>query len=243
MTEEKNKISKKKIDAEMGQALFSDTERFEMWFAAYWKPAAIAAAVIAVLTALVFWAVTAKNNADKKAAFALADANTAEELSAALKAYDGHPGTVMARYRLAKILMDSEKYQEAAKELDKISTEDAVLSAKAKLAAAYAAELSGDTKGAISRFLAVENTMQFSAAARAEAGYSAGRLLIKAKDLKQAKAVLGRTALLGSGSAAVGYWTENAKQTLIAIDNGEYAAPKAAPKALPARKKAAKAAK
>ena len=37
----------KKIDAEIGQALFSDTERFEMWFATYWKPAIIVAIVAA----------------------------------------------------------------------------------------------------------------------------------------------------------------------------------------------------
>ena len=46
--------NKKKINAEIGQALFSDTERFEMWFATYWKPACIVAIIIAVLVAVIF---------------------------------------------------------------------------------------------------------------------------------------------------------------------------------------------
>ena len=54
MTEEKNKISKKKIDAEMGQALFSDTERFEMWFAENWKKTAAVSLIIVIAISAAF---------------------------------------------------------------------------------------------------------------------------------------------------------------------------------------------
>ena len=66
--------NKKKIDAEIGQALFSDTERFEMWFATYWKPACFVAIIAAVLAAVIFGIATARSSADRKAAFELTDA-------------------------------------------------------------------------------------------------------------------------------------------------------------------------
>ena len=246
MAEVSKKNQKTKLDSEIGQALFTDTERFEMWFSAYWKPAAAVAVVAAVLAAGAFWAVSARNAAEKKAAFALADANTVEELTAAINENAGHAGVGIARYRLAKILIDSEKYQEALRQLDAVSQDasvDALLAAKARLSAGYACELSGSKKEAISRFLAVESNAVLPAAQRAEAGYCAGRLLIQSGDLEQARAVLGRTALLGSGNAGTGYWTENAKQTLLAVESGEYAPPAAGKQAKPAPAKPAPAVK
>ena len=234
--------NKKKIDAEIGQALFSDTERFEMWFATYWKPATAAALVIAVLAAIIFWIASARSSAEKKAAFELADAASVEEISAALKKHSGHAGAAAARFRLAKLQMEAKKYQEASKEFDKvanISGADATLVAKAKLASGYACELAGSYKDAISRFLAVEGNFDLPAALRAEAGYCAGRLLLKAGDVKQAKTVLGRTGIIAGKTPAVAYWTENAKQTLIAIDNGEYIKAAPAKKAAPVKKAAA----
>ena len=242
------KNQKKKIDAEIGQALFSDAERFEMWFSAYWKPAAGVAVVIAVLAAAAFWAVSARSAAERKAAFALADANTVEELTAAITENAGHAGVGIARYRLAKLLIDSEKYQEALKQLDAVSADNSVdplLAAKARLSAGYACELEKNIKESTRRFLAVESDTTLPAAQRAEAGYSAGRLLVQTGDTAQAKAVLGRTALLGAGSSGTGYWTENARQTLLALENGEYTAsaakkPVAVPvKATPAKAKPA----
>ena len=222
-----NKNQKKKIDAEIGQALFSDTERFEMWFSAYWKPAAGVAVVIAVLAAAAFWAVSASRAAERKAAFALADANTVEELTAAIAGNAGHAGVGIARYRLAKLLIDSEKYPEALKQLEAVSADssaDPMLAAKARLSAGYVCELEKNINESIRRFLAVEGDSALPAAQRAEAGYSAGRLLIQTGDTAQAKAVLGRTALLSVGNSGTGYWTDNARQTLLALENGEYAA-------------------
>jgi len=240
------KIQKKKIDAEIGQALFSDTERFEMWFSTYWKPAAGVAVVIAVLAAAAFWAVTARSAAERKAAFALADANTVEELRSAISENAGHAGVGIARYRLAKLLIDSEKYQEALKQLDAVSADNSVdptLAAQARLSAGYVSELEKNFKEAIRRFLAVESDTTLPAAQRAEAGYSAGRLLIQTGDTAQAKAVLGRTGLLGTGSSGTGYWTENARQTLLALEDGEKSASAAKKSAAaPAKAKPVKAA-
>ena len=152
----------KKIDSEIGQALFSDTERFEMWFAAYWKPVTVVAVILAVLTAVVFWVATARSAAERKAAFELADAATEAELTAVLKKYPDHAGSAVARFRLAKLFLDAKKYQEALKELDAFanaSGADATLAAQAKMAAGYACELSNNIKDAIPRFLAVESAI------------------------------------------------------------------------------------
>ncbi len=235
---EKDK-KQKQIDSQIGQALFSDTERFEMWFSTYWKPAMGVALIIAVAAAVVFGVITSRNAADKKAAFMLADASTVEELTAALKKYPDHAGSAVARFRLAKMLNDSGKHAEASAQFDQVVKEAADtpdLAARAALAAGYAAELSGSTKEAVKRFSAVESDLRYPASQRAEAGYCAGRLLVKNGDLQQAKSILGRTAMMGSANAGTGYWTENAKQTMIAIDNGEYSKKSPGPKAVQVKK-------
>ena len=225
--------NKKKIDAEIGQALFSDTERFEMWFATYWKPACFVAIIAAVLAAVSFGIATARSSADRKAAFELTDAATVSEISAALKKHPNHAGAAIARFRLAKLQLDAKNYKDAIAEFDKIANTsgvEATLAGKAKLASGYACELAGKKKEAVPRFLAVESNLELPAALRAEAGYNAGRLLIQTGDEKQAKTVLGRTGMISGNTQTVSYWTENAKQMLIAIDNGEYKKAPAKPK-------------
>ena len=217
--------NKKKIDAEIGQALFSDTERFEMWFATYWKPACFVAIIVAVLAAVIFGIATARSSADRKAAFELTDAATVSEISAALKKHPNHAGAAIARFRLAKLQLDAKNYKDAIAEFDKIANTsgvEATLAGKAKLASGYACELAGKKKEAVPRFLAVESNLELPAALRAEAGYNAGRLLIQTGDEKQAKTVLGRTGMISGNTQTVSYWTGNAKQMLIGIDNGEY---------------------
>ena len=217
--------NKKKIDAEIGQALFSDTERFEMWFATYWKPACFVAIIAAVLAAVIFGIATARSSANRKAAFELTDAATVSEISAALKKHPNHAGAAIARFRLAKLQLDAKNYKDAIAEFDKIANTsgvEATLAGKAKLASGYACELAGKKKEAVPRFLAVESNLELLAALRAEAGYNAGRLLIQTGDEKQAKTVLGRTGMISGNTQTVSYWTGNAKQMLIGIDNGEY---------------------
>ena len=217
--------NKKKIDAEIGQALFSDTERFEMWFATYWKPACFVAIIAAVLAAVIFGIATARSSADRKAAFELTDAATVSEISAALKKHPNHAGAAIARFKLAKLQLDAKNYKDAIAEFDKIANTsgvEATLAGKAKLASGYACELAGKKKEAVPRFLAVESNLELPAALRAEAGYNAGRLLIQTGDEKQAKTVLGRAGMISGNTQSVSYWTGNAKQMLIGIDNGEY---------------------
>ena len=217
--------NKKKIDAEIGQALFSDTERFEMWFATYWKPACFVAIIAAVLAAVIFGIATARSSADRKAAFELTDAATVSEISAALKKHPNHAGAAIARFRLAKLQLDAKNYKDAIAEFDKIANTsgvEATLAGKAKLASGYACELAGKKKEAVPRFLAVESNLELPAALRAEAGYNAGRLLVQTGDEKQAKTVLGQTGMISGNTQSVSYWTGNAKQMLIGIDNGEY---------------------
>ena len=129
--------NKKKMDAEIGQALFSDTERFEMWFATYWKPACIVAIAASILAAIVFWIASARSSADRKAAFELTDAATAAEISAALKKHPDHAGAAMARFRLATIQLAEKNYKDAVAEFDKIANTSGVdtsLAAQAKIA-------------------------------------------------------------------------------------------------------------
>ena len=70
----------RKMNSELKQALFSDTERFEMFFAAHWKKIAVIAVAAALLAAIIFGIWMAWCNARKQAAAELADAATVTEL-------------------------------------------------------------------------------------------------------------------------------------------------------------------
>ncbi len=220
-----NKTSRnKKLNSELSHALLNDMERLEYGFATYWKQITAVAVVLVIVVILAFWAVSARNRANREAAFALADAVTVEELTAALEQYSSAPGAAAARYRLVKLLIDAKDFEAAVRELRRVIEAQPAepLLGSARVTEAYLYESMGKPEAAAKEFAALGTSMELSQALRAEANANAGRLFIQLKDLNQAASCLTRAANLVPDRESARWWHENARAMLIALEAGEY---------------------
>ncbi|MCQ2378086.1 MAG: hypothetical protein MJ016_02610, partial [Victivallaceae bacterium] len=92
--------TKRRIDRSIGSALFSDTERMEMWFADHWKRIAVAAVALVVAVTAVFAVVRYARAREVEAARTLQKAPTDAELTQALDKYHDSVGAPYERTRL-----------------------------------------------------------------------------------------------------------------------------------------------
>jgi hypothetical protein len=213
----------KELNAQMGQALFNDIERMEMWYSSNWKRFAVYAVAAAVLVAVVFGAYQYITNSNKKSSYAFADATTQEELVKVLAANPSHPSAAMARFRLAKILIDSAKYADAIKELTTLTNNantDNSLKGNAMLSLAFCQELNGKTSDAATTFDKIGKDISFNDAIRTEAKYHAARLFIKDKKFDKAAALL--KSIKTKKSQITAFWASNAEMLLISLEAGDF---------------------
>lgn len=214
----------KQLDALILNALKSDVGRFETFFATYWKQIVIVAVALVVVITVGYGYSAISSNAARKAAFALADASTTDELNSVLKKYADNPGAASARLRLVKLLAADKKYDEALQELNIIinaKPEESLLG-KAMLTSAYLQELKGSYEKAAAEFEAIGLRTELSAKVRAEANTNAGRLYLQLKNLDKAAAALKQASTPVQGSASATAWSMEAKSLLIALENNEY---------------------
>lgn len=215
MATTKVKKDSKVLNKEIGNALFSDDERFEMFFAANWKKIMAAAVAVVVVITLVFAIRLHIANNAKRASARLATASTAADLEKALAENADAAGADAARFRLAGMYIADKKYAQAQVVLDKlaVSAAEPSLRNKANLSAAYMSEMSGKLAEAAQRFSAIAALHANPAAMRAEAAYAAGRLYLALNKKTEAKQVLNHLQLMetSSGSNAVVFWKERAQ--------------------------------
>lgn len=212
-----NNKDNKALNAELSNALLTDSERLLFGFLKYWKPiVGVVVAILAVL--LVYSAVTHfRAKSERAAAEALSAAETTEEIRAALVKHGNHASADGTRKRLAKQLIADGKYDEALKELAPMLA-DGELSAR--MLEGYLFELKKQPAEAAAKFAAIAGNPALDAFNRSEAKYAAGRLYIQLKDLKKAEAVLALET--AAQSQAVQYWNSNAKQLLLELRNGDF---------------------
>ena len=206
----------KALNKEIGEALFTDEERLELFFAKHWKKL-LAAALIAVVAITAAFAVHKHAEAAKKADSAkLAQAKSIAEIEAAIAAAPKARGVDAARFRLAKLYTDDKKFDQARKVLAAISagSEDPAARDRASLNSAYLLELEGKTADAAQSFAVIVGAASASAAARAEAAYSAGRLYVQLKQPAEAKKVLARLQTIKATpeQPVVGEWKNRAAE-------------------------------
>ena len=215
----------KKIDSGMGEALFSDRERFEMWFTENWKKTAIISFAIVVVLSLAFG--VAGYIADSKAAGAaeLSAATTVDTLKAALEKHPDNPASAMARLRMANMLFDAERYNDAITYLTAIANDadaDSVLVATAKLNIAKALELSGKLEEAAKAFSASAAAANDNFSIKCEAAFSAARLFAKLGKTASALEEIQNLDAANGAQNAVSPYAADAAALKIAIENGEY---------------------
>ena len=220
MSTTKVKKNSKALNAEIENALFNDVERWEIFFTSHWKQTiAIAVGVVLVVTAAFAWH-HHNVKARRTAAEQLGAADTVAELERVIAKYPDAPGVALARYRLALRLIEEKKYDPAIRELAKVtSSGDISLRGKARLAEAYATELSGKLADAALKFTAL-GTGDANASVKCEAIYSAGRLYVKLGKKAEAKAVLKNAPgiALPEGSESAAYWKASAVELLNSIE-------------------------
>lgn len=214
MATTKVKADSKALNKEIGNALFSDDERFEMFFAANWKKILVAALAVVVAITAIFAFRLHSSNAKKQAAAKLTEAATPAALEKALAENADAAGVDAARFRLAGMYVAEKKYDQALQVFDKLAATAAEtnLRDKARLNAAYMMEMAGKNADAAQRFAAVAAPGTTSPAVRAEAAYGAGRLFIALGKKEDAKKILVQlnTLELPQDVQSAGYWKERA---------------------------------
>ena len=214
-----------KID--MGQALFSDRERFVMWFSENWKRTAIISLAVVVAISVAFGIKNHIEDSRAKAAAELAAASTVETLKAALQKHPGSSAAPIAKLRLANMLFDKANYAEAIpylQEAANASDADIVVKNAAKMNCAKALELTGKIEDAAKAFsaIAAENGISFSV--KSEAAFNAARLYAKLGKTKAALEEIQNISVSGNttGNPMMNVYVESANSLKIAIENGEY---------------------
>ena len=211
----------KKIE-HLEKELFSDRERMEIWIAENWKKCIYIAGATVVAVVAIFAGISYSNKRNAAAAAALSGAE-ADALPAVIEKYAGHPAEAIARIRLARALQDKKDYTAAKEQYKKVlSMENCAdfLRSSAALEAAFCEELSGNDKAGCAAFAAIEADSLQNAAVRAEAGYHAGRLLIKLGDFAKAETLLKRLSVPMISGGEV--WAFQSAQLLAALKNGEF---------------------
>lgn len=220
-----NKSNNKKIDSNMGVALFSDRERFEMWFAENWKKTAIISLAVVVIISLAF-GIVGKISENKAAGAAeLAAATTVDTLKAALAKHSDNPASPMARLRMANMLFDAARYSDATAYLKEIVDDadaDQTLIATARLNIAKALELSGKREEAAKAFSSSAAASAGNFSIKCESAFSAARLLAKLGKTAAALEEIQSIEAAQNAQNAMNPYAADAAALKVAIESGEY---------------------
>ena len=204
---------KKALNAEVSKALMGENGEIIIWVLQNWKKMFGVICAILALILIITGINSYRESQFQKGSEAFGIAANADEIRAALAKFSSHAAADQARVRLAKILVEEKKYDEAVKELAVV---DAVA---ARMMTGYIYELQQKDKDALGAFSAVLNDLQADAVYRAEAKYASARLLIRQKDFKKAQEILKMTLPQSAGAIA---WEESSKQLLTQLDNGDF---------------------
>ncbi|MCQ2353095.1 MAG: hypothetical protein MJ033_06425 [Victivallaceae bacterium] len=220
----KKEMQKKELNRQIGAALFSDTERMEMWFVEHWKSVVAVAVIVLVAGTATFGFWKYREYQYESAVDALRNAATVEALEQTLALYADCDAAVAARFRLANLLLQKKDYKNAAAQFQMIAKDPAAspdLAENARLMQIGSTELAGDLKLAAKEYAALGNDARISPARRAEADHAACRLLLDFGDVKAAEAILSKERLVG-GSMMLAYWNGQLDALSLSIKNGDF---------------------
>lgn len=196
-------MAKKDIKgSQLGESLFSDRERMELWFAANWKKCVVLTfAVILIAGAAAAWHYFAqKNDAEFREKLGAAKV---EEIAGIIAEKPEHPAVPAARLRLANGLLAKGDVKGAKAEFDNLAAAAkaaVALQECGKIGSANCLELLGETQEARKSYQVLADDAANSLPTRAEAGFHAARLLIAAGNNAEAEKMLQKIADLGSNA-------------------------------------------
>ncbi len=206
-------MSKKHKEENIYEATYDEMSKFESFFVSHWRK--IVQTCGAALTVLILYLVFNYFNqiSETKAAGEISQANTVEELNAIISKYSSHPAVDFAKVRLAQILFNDKKYDEAQKIYIQLSfSKYPDISLRAKLNQAYLMEVQGKKNEAATIFSEISGTPGMPEEIRAESAYNAARIYGNLGEKDKSKKVLeflNRTAETAKSEA---FWSEKAKR-------------------------------
>ena len=211
--------NKKDVNAE------NQNKTYEAWFNANFKKCICGAVVLVVAAAVIIAGVLIckQKNSAAKARLLAADIENVESIIAESP---DHADVAITRMRIGNELLTMKKWKEAREQFVKISdiADAAVfLRDSARLAAASCLEQLNDFDAAAKEFAAIEADNSASVQVRSEAGYNAGRMMLKSGKISEAEKILQNVAAMTGSSP----WIGLSRNTLIAIKNGDFAVPAA----------------
>jgi len=185
------KKDKKNLDREIRSALLEDVEYVTALVTAQWKKIVIGGIIIIIAVGIFYSMSLNAERKERRAGDALAAAVTEQQLCDALKEFPDYAASNNAYLRLARIYTAEKKYDLARQQYRKIAANGAStdMLCRIRLEEAYLLELEGKPKEAAAAFRAAADNA-VSTAARIEALYGAGRLMLSQGNKNEAKILL-----------------------------------------------------
>ena len=206
------------------EEISEDFDRFEAWVIENGKYLVAGCIVLVLLVAVVFTVIVVRSSMARKNVEMFAQANTQEEITAALEKAPSAVSAPSARFRLASIYLEKKDYNAARVQFELIAKDGSnpFLAEKASLSLGYLDELTGKKAEALKVFAGIADNIQTFPDLRAEAAYAAGRIYFEQKNYERARTYLSRFRPdSGTVTGVWGTYANTLLQKLPAIPSAE----------------------
>lgn len=208
----------KKVDKDnIIEEAYDEMSQFEDFFVSHWPKILNVSVGVLILFAIYMIFSSYGGKRELEASLAFTKAKTVQELQKAITANPSNPAANFARLRIAKLLTDEKKYDDALKvcrEITPVSNTPETYW-QAKLDEGYLLELSNKKEEAAEAFSKVSSDIKFPVSVRNEASFSAARIFLAVG--KKDRAIAAAKSMDSSPNAG-DFWTEQTKSLVQQIN-------------------------
>jgi len=213
-------MAKKDNDHELADILLDDFDKFEHFFVGNWRQIIVACVVVVIVVTIGAIILSVKQGNEYKAASAIANAETVEELNKVIGEYASYPEINSARLKLAMQYLEKKEYDKATDQFRELSILPITneLQWRARLNIAYIKELQDRKDEAIQDFVQIGSDGSLPEAVRVQANYSAGRINVELGNNDAAKPLLKLADIPSEYGKANHLWSEQARDLLSRLN-------------------------
>lgn len=208
----------KKIDKDnIIEEAYDEMSQFEDFFVSHWPKILNASVGVLILFALYMVFSSYGSKREIEASLEFTKAKTVQDLQKAIAANPSNPAANFARLRMAKLLTDEKKYDDAIKACREITPVSGTPETywQAKLDEGYLLELSNKKEEAAEAFSKIGSDIKLPVSVRNEASFSAARIFYAVG--KKDRAIAAAKSM-DSAPNAGDFWTEQAKSLIQQIN-------------------------
>jgi hypothetical protein len=211
-------IMSKKIDKDnIIEETYDEITQFEDFFVSHWPKILNVSVAVLILFALYMIFSSLGGKRELEVSLGFTKAKTIQELQKAISDNPANPAANFARLRMAKLLADEKKYDDAVKvcrEITPVSNTPETYW-QAKLDEGYLLELSNKKEEAAEAFSKVGADTKFPVSVRNEAFFSAARIFLAVGNKERA---LASAKSIDSSPDAADFWAAQAKSLIQQIN-------------------------